>query len=161
MVIRFNKKRDEEMSNRLKVILPVVAVLIALTWLYAGSQPSDGAIKLAGDSPTPPPAQSAQAVERTPPSPSAGRFRIAIEDVKPGVAIPVLKATQGDSVSIVVTSDRVGTLEIHGYRQEVSVTPGSETTLSFVATRAGRFPIDLHGSNGAHVEVTALEVQPR
>jgi hypothetical protein len=41
------------------------------------------------------------------------------------------------------------------------VSPGSETTLSFVATRAGRFPIDLHGSNGAHVEVTALEVQPR
>jgi hypothetical protein len=155
------KKRDEEMSNRLKVILSLAAALIALIWLYAGSQPSDrSAIKLAGDSPTPPPAQSARAVERPPPSPP-GRFRIAIGDVKPGVAIPVLKATQGDSMSIVVTSDRIGTLEIHGYRQEVSVSPGSETTLSFVATRAGRFPIDLHGSNGAHVEVTALEVQPR
>jgi hypothetical protein len=29
------------------------------------------------------------------------------------------------------------------------------------ALRTGRFPIDLHAEDGAHVEVTALEVMPR
>ena len=39
--------------------------------------------------------------------------------------------------------------------------PGNEVTLTFVATRTGRFPIDLHGRDGRHLDVTALEVQPR
>jgi hypothetical protein len=66
-----------------------------------------------------------------------------------------------DPVTLSVTTDRAGMLEVHGYRKEVTVQPGTTGTLSFVATRTGRFPIDLHASDGEHIEVTALEVMPR
>ena len=86
---------------------------------------------------------------------------IAIEKLKPGVAMPVLRVQQGDSLVIDVTSDRAGTLEIHGYGKEIAVQPGGTVSLSFVANRAGRFPIDLHARDGRHLEVTALEVHPK
>jgi len=73
----------------------------------------------------------------------------------------VIRVNKDDQVTLQITSDRVGHLEVHGYRKEVQVAPGTTATLSFAAVRTGRFPIDLHGSDGAHVEVTALEVLPR
>jgi len=88
-------------------------------------------------------------------------FRVTIENTKPGVTAPVLKATQGDALTIDITSDRPGTVEIHGYQKKVDVAPGRVSTLSFAASIAGRFPIDLHGRDGRHLDVTALEVQPR
>jgi hypothetical protein len=54
-----------------------------------------------------------------------------------------------------------GHVEVHGYDEDVAVAPGRTATLSFTATRSGRFPIDLHAQDGAHLEVTALEVMPR
>ena len=89
------------------------------------------------------------------------RHVIAIEKLKPGVAMPVLRARQGDSLVIDITSDRAGTLEIHGYGKEIAVQPGGTVSLSFIANRAGRFPIDLHARDGRHLEVTALEVHPK
>lgn len=91
----------------------------------------------------------------------AKRLRIEIGASKPGVVTAPLRATQGESLTIDIVSDRAGTLEIHGYGKKVDVAPGSVATLSFVATLAGRFPVDLHGRDGRHLEVTALEVQPR
>ena len=91
----------------------------------------------------------------------AKRLRIEIGASKPGVVAAPLRATQGESLTIDIVSDRAGTLEIHGYGKKVDVAPGSVATLSFVAMLAGRFPVDLHGRDGRHLEVTALEVQPR
>jgi len=91
----------------------------------------------------------------------AGNFLIAIEDVRPGVVIPALRVRQGDPVTIAITTDRPGTLEIHGYGRKIALKPGTEAILSFDADRTGRFPIDLHGRDGRHLEVTALEIQPR
>src|SRR5207244_13404347 len=88
-------------------------------------------------------------------------FHVAIENTKPGVTAPVLKATQGDSLTIDITSDRTGTVEIRGYQKKVDVAPGRVATLSFVATSAGRVPGGLHGRDGRHPDVTALEGQPR
>ena len=93
--------------------------------------------------------------------PPGKHFQIVIENTKPGAMAPVLKAVQGESVTIDVTSDRPGTLEIHGYQKSIDVAPGGVATLSFVANVAGRFPVDLHGRDGRHLDITALEVQPR
>jgi copper(I)-binding protein len=91
----------------------------------------------------------------------AKRLRIEIGNSKPGTVAVPLRATQGESLTIDIASDRAGTLEIHGYGKKIDVAPGSVVTLSFVANLAGRFPVDLHGRDGRHLEVTALEVQPR
>ena len=121
------------MSKRTMVVTAVVVALLA------SASPAK-------------PAESPQTVKN---------FRVAIENTKPGATVPVLKATQGDSLTIDITSDRPGTVEIHGYQKKVDVAPGHVATLSFVANIAGRFPVDLHGRDGRHLDVTALEVQPR
>jgi hypothetical protein len=108
---------------------------------------------------TPRPAADAAAVAKSPQP--EGTFRIAIDDAKGGDVMPALGAKQGDAVTIVITTDRAGTLEIHGYGQRVEIAPGAEAKLAFVAKHAGRFPIHLHTRDGAHVELTAFEVQPR
>jgi FtsP/CotA-like multicopper oxidase with cupredoxin domain len=150
------------MSNRTKAIISFTVALLAIGGLYAGMQPPKAitAGERGTEAPQPLATQLSDAVQNGN-SPVIDRFRVTIENAKPGVAVPVLKATQGDSLTIDITSDRSGTLEIHGYGKTVAVTPGSESSVSFVATRAGRFPIDLHARDGRHLEVTALEVLPR
>jgi len=88
-------------------------------------------------------------------------YRVAISKSQTGVAASVLKARQGDLISVVFVSDQAGTVEIHGYNRSVAVAPGVEATLTIQADQSGRFPVHLHSPQGAHIEVTALEVQPR
>ena len=91
---------------------------------------------------------------------AAADIAIAIDSTQPATA-RVIRVKQGDRVRLSVTSDRSGALEVHGYHEEAHVEPGNKTTLSFVAAKTGRFPIDLHGPDRAHMELGALEVLPR
>jgi hypothetical protein len=164
------------MSSRIRLIVMLAAALLALAWMYGRFRPSASvtadahpAAPVAAESRAQTPVSEARpssAGERADNAqrdgaPSSGHFRVTIGSGSPGDRPPVLKARQGDAVTIDITSDRQGTLEIHGYRKEVAVMPENEATVTFVATRAGRFPIDLHGRDGRHLEVTALEVEPR
>lgn len=88
-------------------------------------------------------------------------FTIVIDKANPPAPSAVIRVARDDPVTLTITSDRAGHVEVHGYAKEVAVEPGTTATLSFTATRTGRFPIDLHAQDGAHVEVTALEVMPR
>lgn len=163
------------MSNRIRLIVVLAAAVLALAWLYGRIRPSasvsDNAQPVA---PTTLESTAQASVAEARPSSAGersdnaqrdglppGHFRVSIASSGPGAMTPVLKAHQGDALTINITSDRRGTLEIHGYGKEIAVVPGTEATINFVATRAGRFPIDLHGRDGRHLEVTALEVQPR
>jgi FtsP/CotA-like multicopper oxidase with cupredoxin domain len=73
----------------------------------------------------------------------------------------VIRVRQGERVSLSIASDRAGTLEIHGYGQQLKLEPDAPAVLAFVAAKTGRFGVDLHELGGRHVEVTALEVQPK
>jgi len=163
------------MSNRILTFAVAVVALLALGWLLTGGRaPRGSTTETARPSPVstaprdnivapttagklPTPVESTTAPSTSP----ANRFRVAIENTKPGIAAPPLHATQGDAVTIDITTDRPGTLEIHGYGKKIEVAPGTVATLAFVANIAGRFPVDLHGRDGRHIDVTALEVQPR
>lgn len=90
-----------------------------------------------------------------------GTFSIVIDKAHPPAPSDVIRVNKDDQVTLSIRSDRAGHLEVHGYRKEVKVEPGTTATMSFSAARTGRFPIDLHASDGAHVEVTALEVMPK
>ena len=91
----------------------------------------------------------------------AAAFVIAISKTHPPAPSDVIRIRKDDRVTLSITTDRPGHLEVHGYRKEVKIEPGTTAMLSFAAVRTGRFPLDLHASDGAHVEVTALEVLPR
>jgi hypothetical protein len=119
---------------------------------------------VASRAPSPQPQVAVAAPQHAPAPPAApppGTFAITISNAHPPAPSDVIRVDKDDPVTLSITSDRSGHVEVHGYRKEVAVEPGRVATLSFKAVRTGRFPIDLHGSDGAHVEVTALEVMPR
>jgi hypothetical protein len=73
----------------------------------------------------------------------------------------VITVRQGDDVTLAWTTDRPVTLHLHGYDLETKATPGTPVSMRFVARATGRFPIEMHGAQGAHTVVGYLEVHPR
>lgn len=76
---------------------------------------------------------------------------------------PLFEAREGDRIVLTVTSLYTGELYIHGMEKEVNLTPGSETTVTFTASHAGRYYLHLHGDDEDHVhaEAAVLEIAPR
>ena len=113
-------------------------------------------------SPAPGSATAADTTSVTPAKPSAAGVALDIV-IAQGAAAPfqTLKVSKGDVVAVSVDSDQAGKLEVHGYRKELEVTPHAKASITFAVDRSGRFPIDLHGEGGAHIEAAALEVMPR
>ena len=89
-------------------------------------------------------------------------LRIAGGRVDPAVA--TLRARRGDDVRLRITSDRAGTVHLHGYGFSAELAPQVPVTLAFTATATGRYPLHWHESGEpvstrrhgpalAHVEV--------
>jgi hypothetical protein len=55
-----------------------------------------------------------------------------------------VQLTQGEQVSLVITSDVADEVHVHGYDLEHELAPGTPTTLSFDATVPGVFEVELH-----------------
>jgi hypothetical protein len=97
--------------------------------------------------------------------PSSAEPRV-IDLVIHGGSLPpeqrVIRVQQGDAVTLRWTSDQALTLHLHGYDVERRVTPGTTATMSFTAHATGRFPIEVHGSEGRRATTVGyLEVHPR
>lgn len=74
----------------------------------------------------------------------------------------VIRVQQGDAVTLRWTSDQTLTLHLHGYDVERRVAPGAAATMSFTAHATGRFPIEVHASEGRRETTLGyLEVHPR
>jgi hypothetical protein len=99
--------------------------------------------------------------EPAPSDPHPRTYRLTIRDQRLVRGPQVLDATQGDPITLIITTDHAGTLHIHGYEKEIVLAPDQETTLAFTAERAGRYGVDFHGADRTHAELAALEVQPR
>ena len=74
--------------------------------------------------------------------------------------------TNGDTVTLTVTSDEPGAVHLHGYDLEAETDEHGRAVINFVADADGRFPIEMHlGHSHGDEEVTitlgALEVRPR
>lgn len=83
-------------------------------------------------------------------------YDVAIED---GAMNPAeISTEEGDQVTLLLTSDSLVEVHLHGYDLEEEVSPGEETVLSFEANLTGRFEIEDHESE---TELGALLVQPR
>ena len=60
----------------------------------------------------------------------------------------VLRAEQGDAVTISLTSDENLKFHLHGYDIEREVGPGAPASLEFIANATGGFPFTIHISPG-------------
>ena len=65
---------------------------------------------------------------------------------------------EGDRVKLLLTSDELVEVHLHGYDLEREIGPGVTTTLSFEADLTGRFEIKGHESEEV---LGVLLVQPR
>lgn len=51
---------------------------------------------------------------------------------------------RGDTVVLLVTSDRADTIHVHGYDLEFDIDPGGTARVEFVADNVGRYEIESH-----------------
>jgi hypothetical protein len=85
-------------------------------------------------------------------------LEVIVKDGKVVSGNTLLKARQGDEVTLKITSDAADEVHVHGYDRHAQVKPGETTTLRIKATRTGRFPFELHKSR---LELGTLEIYPR
>lgn len=88
-------------------------------------------------------------------------FNLSVSAPHPGEESPVFKARQGDTVTLVIRSDRPGEVHVHIYEKQIMLKPGGEVTLTFTATAAGLFPVHLHDPDGTMTHLAMVEVQPK
>src|SRR6266487_6441457 len=81
-------------------------------------------------------------------------FALIVKDGKLVSETSVLKAREGEQVTLSLTNNRSDELHLHGYDLHLRTVPGETATLEFHATRTGRFGLELHR---AHAELGALE----
>ena len=78
-------------------------------------------------------------------------FNLEIEDGSLKQDEPVLRAEQGDEVTISITSDENLSFHLHGYDIEREVGPGSPVSFEFTANATGSFPFTIHIGPGIDV----------
>jgi plastocyanin len=88
-------------------------------------------------------------------------FHLSVSAPAADTESPVLKVTQGDTVTFVIRSDRPGEVHVHIYEKRVTLKPGGEVTLTFTATAVGLFPVHLHDPDGSMSHLAMLEVRPK
>jgi plastocyanin len=98
--------------------------------------------------------------ETVPPEPPVTRIRIQGGQVAGGPA--AIKATKGDTVRFVVSSDAQDDIHLHGYDIEKPVAPGRPARFIFKADIEGIFEIESHVAEdaGRNPLVGKLTVEP-
>ena len=79
-------------------------------------------------------------------------FNLEIEDGSLKQDEPVLRAEQGDEVTISITSDENLSFHLHGYDVEREVGPGAPVSFEFTANATGSFPFTIHIGPGIDAE---------
>ena len=101
-------------------------------------------------------------------------FDLTISDGKLDLDPSVIQVKQGDTVTLRIDGDELGTFHLHGYDLEVDVSPDDTASVEFTADATGAFRITFHGAGegeegaehqeegeGEEVTIASLEVQPR
>ena len=151
------------MRNAVLTVAVGLLLLVGLFWLLkpdSASTPAEeatsAAMPAAVTAPTPTSAPEPEAaVEPTP-----RRVELRIAEGRLSGEASSHSLSQGEEVEVQLLSDRAGELHLHGYDLEAKVQAGQPALLRFRADHAGRFEMELHSKAG-HVELGALEVQPR
>jgi hypothetical protein len=105
----------------------------------------------------PPPTTTEIVTRTTSADDGAETIRIAVEGGRPvgGIARPSVDV--GDEVTILVSSDVVDHIHLHGYDLTADAGPGSTARIEFTADVPGRFEIELEERG---VQIADLAVEP-
>ena len=151
------------MRNAALTVAVGLLLLVGLFWLLKPDSASTPVSEA-------PPALTAQVAEATAAAPAAENNPVAEpapQKLELRIAAGKLVAEarsyslrQGEEVELQLLSDRAGELHLHGYDLEAKVQADQPALLRFRADHAGRFEMELHSKAG-HVDLGALEVQPR
>jgi heme/copper-type cytochrome/quinol oxidase subunit 2 len=130
----------------------VVAAIVALT--VAGCGPdSAGADKAASTTApattvpattVPATTPAATAASAAPAPPQGKTITVGIADGKVTPKSGRVAVARGERVRLVVTSDVADEVHIHGYDQELRLTPGEPAALEFTADQTGLFEVEAH-----------------
>lgn len=82
-------------------------------------------------------------------------IKVAISGGKVVPRSSVHKVRRGQTVRLVVTSDRADELHVHGYDRTAKLPADTATTLEFTADQTGRFEVETHESG---LQLLQLEV---
>ena len=89
---------------------------------------------------------------------------ITVKDGEPVGGVAQIEVTEGDQVSIQVTSDADGAVHVHGYEIEKPIKAGQTVTVAFAADITGGFEVEQHfetnGKETGDTQIADLKVQP-
>ncbi len=148
------------MNRSLLLVLAGVAALVVLFFVFRGGDSSSTGTTTASTSTT---ATTTGASTGTTTAPTATAttpkfvpIAITVKNAKPVGGIHRATVKQGEKVHLVVTSDTVDEVHLHGYDLHAEVEHG-KAEIDFTADIAGRFEAELedHG-----VQILDLEVKP-
>jgi hypothetical protein len=83
---------------------------------------------------------------------------ITVKGNQPVGGVKKLVYKKGDTVQLVVHSDREGDVHVHGYNIEKPLKAGGELSLTFKANLEGDFEIEQHGK--PDLQIADLKVEP-
>jgi hypothetical protein len=129
------------------VLLPALA-LLGLAGCGGDDQPASGGTPTTSSAPAGQPSSPSDSPSG--PATTAAQADVVITATVAGGKITpntqTVKAKQGQSVMVTVTSDEADELHIHGYDKEVELQPGKPGSVTFTADTKGTFEIETHES---------------
>lgn len=136
-----------------KFVIYVLSAAVLLVALYIFTKPKS---QVTNNSTNQENTQTESQPVVTEPKPKT--FEIVIKANKLSSGPETIQVTEGDDVQIIVTSDVVDELHLHGYDKTLNLLKNQPVTLSFKATLTGRYVYELHDTETA---IGALEVLPK
>lgn len=146
---------------RLLIGLGVVVALVALFLVLRPGNDDEGvaATTTAVTAPTtvePIPTETETEPSTTAPGPASVPLDVTIRGGEPVGGIVRVTATKGDTVVVVVRSDVVDHVHVHGYDLMADVAPGKPARMQFKASLTGRFEIELEDRGKQIAQLTVL-----
>ena len=93
-------------------------------------------------------------------------FELTISNRRLDLDPPIIRLNQNDEVTFRITADEEAEFHVHSYDAQVEVRPEDVALLTFDATLAGRYNLELHlppppgEEEGQEVVIGAIEVSP-
>jgi hypothetical protein len=145
---------------RLLIVLAAVAALaVAFVLLRPADDDGDAAATTAPTT-TATTAETASdtapTTDTTPTTPEPVRLVVAVRDGRPVGGIVRADASEGDPILLVVRSDVVDHVHVHGYDLMADVGPGRPARMQFRATLTGRFEIELEDRGEQIAQLTVV-----
>lgn len=145
---------------RLVIGLGALAALVALFLVLRPGDDGESSGTTSTPLTAPPTAEPAPTEQETAtitaPEPAGVQLLVTIRGGKPAAGIVRAEAHRGDPVLVVVRSDAVDEVHVHGYDLSADAAPGKPARIEFPARLTGRFEIELEGSGEQIAQLTVI-----